>query len=370
MERKTRKRQQLKGRTPERTESGLGKHPKSAFVIMPFNPGLEPVYLKIIQPILTNAGFKCDRGDNKSESIAIIDKVIKLIEDADLIVCDLTGGNANVYYELGYARALKKQTILLSQTIPPGQLPFDVRHLHITMYEDDKFSLLQLREDLSEVVNKISPLVDRPTTRRSYPNVAKDEVEAARSSIFHFSSDARRYAVRFLGECGDKESYDRIRNIIETARYRPDDDVNLIRDALTALYKINQENAKQDLTNLGLFNSNDFVRERAVGLLSNYRPTRDMVEGMLRQLTDTSWGVRVAVCQALGQWADERKVPLANTVIEVLKGMRRSDSQFPVRVAAEDVLNKFYSVQEDLPSMSDDTAPIELEDELLSKDDR
>lgn len=370
METKTRKRQQMKGHTPERTESSSRKRPKSAFVIMPFNPALEPVYQKIIQPILRNAGFECNRGDNKSESIAIIDKVIGMIDDADLIVCDLTGGNANVYYELGYARALKKQTILLSQTIPSGQLPFDIRHLHITMYEDDKFSLLQLREDLSEVVSKISPLVDRPVTRRKYPTVARDEIEAARSSLFHFSSDARRYAVRFLGECGDKGSYDRIRNIVENARYRPDADVNLIRDALTALYKIDRAKAKDDLTAFGIYNANDLVRERAVGLLSNYPPTKDMVERMLGQISDTSWGVRVAVCQALEQWADEKKVPLAGTVTEVLKGIRRSDSQFPVRVAAEAALNKFYSVQEDLPSIPDDTPPIQLEDELLSKDDR
>src|ERR1700730_1974616 len=91
--------------------------------------------------------------------------------------------------------------ILLSQTMPSDQLPFDIRHLNITMYEDDKFSLLQLREDLSEIVNKISPIVDRPPAKRNFPIVSTDEVEAARSSLFHFSADARRYAVRFFGEC-------------------------------------------------------------------------------------------------------------------------------------------------------------------------
>jgi hypothetical protein len=369
MSQEARKTRQIRNSTLKRTGSGHRRRSKFAFVIMPFNPALEPVYLKIIQPILESAGFLCERGDNKSESIAIIDKVIGLIEKADLIVCDLTGGNANVYYELGYARALRKQTILLSQTIPSGQLPFDIRHLNITMYEDDKFSLLQLREDLAEVVTKISPLIDRPARRRSYPIVAKDEIEAARSSLFHFSSDARRYAVRFLGECGDRDSYDRIRNIVET-RYRSDIDVNLVRDALTALHKIDPQRARQDLTDFGIFSPNDVVRERAVGLLSNYPPTKEGVEGMLHQISDTSWGVRVAVCQALGQWASERTVYLADIIIEVLRGIRRSDSQFPVRVAAEAALNKFYSAREDLPSVQDDAPPIKLEDELLNKEDR
>ena len=294
MERTTRKRQQPKGRIHERTE-----RPKTAFVIMPFNPALEPVYLKIIQPILQNASFTCNRGDNRSDSIAIIDKVMNMIDDADLIVCDLTGGNPNVYYELGYARARDKQLILLSQTIPSGQLPFDIRHLHITMYEDDKFSLLQLREEFVEVVTKISPLIDRPASRPSYPSVAADEVEAARSSLFHFSNDARRYAVRFLGECADRESYDRIKTIIATAY----GNVDLIRDGLTALYKIDRETARNDLLSLGVYTYNDLVRERAIALLGNYSPNEDpaMVEMMLSKMRDPSWGVRVAACQALGQ---------------------------------------------------------------------
>jgi len=85
---------------------------------------------------------------------------------------------------------------------------------------------------------------------------------------------------------------------------------------------------------------------------------------MLDQINDSSWGVRVAVCQALGQWADEGKVPLASRIIEVLKGRRRSDSELSVRVAAEAALNQFYGVEEDLTSIPDNIEPIKLEDEL------
>lgn len=364
MQTKTRTRQHLKSPAADRPQRATRKGPRTAFVIMPFNPALEPVYLKIIKPILNSAGFECDRGDNKSDSVSIIDKVTKMIESSDLIVCDLTGGNPNVYYELGYAMALKKQTILLSQTIPSGQLPFDIRHLNITMYEEDKFSLLQLREDFSEVVSKISPLVYKPIPRRSYPEVSTDELEAARSSLFHFSSDARRYALRFLGECADKDSYDRIKNIVQSSS---NSNVDLMRDALTALYKINAENAKQDLTYFGIYNPNDVVRERAVALLSNYAATEEMVERMLHQITDTSWGVRVAVCQALGQWADEKQVPHLLTVINVLKEVRRSDSQFPVRVAAEEALTKLYDVRNDLSSIGDAPPPVSIEEELVSQ---
>src|ERR1700730_16833666 len=101
MQTKTGARRQLKVRTPSRTKSQLRKRVKTAFTIMPFNPALEPVYLKIIKPILEHARFECNRGDNKSDSIGIMSKVNSMIQDADLIVCDLTGGNPNVYFELG-----------------------------------------------------------------------------------------------------------------------------------------------------------------------------------------------------------------------------------------------------------------------------
>ena len=52
---------------------------------------------------------------------------------------------------------------------------------------------------------------------------------------------------------------------------------------------------------------------------------------------------------------------IAGEIIEVLKGMRRSDSEFPVRVAAEAALNKFYSAWQ-RASFSDDAQPIALEE--------
>jgi hypothetical protein len=44
--------------------------------------------------------------------------------------------------------------------------------------------------------------------------------------------------------------------------------------------------------------------------------------------------------------------------------VRRSDSEFSVRVAAEAALNRFYGAQENLPAVPDDIPPIKLEEEL------
>jgi nucleoside 2-deoxyribosyltransferase len=52
---------------------------------------------------------------------------------ADLIVADLTGRNPNVFYELGYAHALGKRTLLLTQKI--DDVPFDLRHRQLVEYK-------------------------------------------------------------------------------------------------------------------------------------------------------------------------------------------------------------------------------------------
>ena len=62
---------------------------------------------------------------------------------ADLIVADLTGQNANVFYEMGFAHALNKDTILLTQTI--GDVPFDLRQRRLVEYAPDKAGQRALR---------------------------------------------------------------------------------------------------------------------------------------------------------------------------------------------------------------------------------
>ena len=57
----------------------------------------------------------------------------------------MTGKNANVFYETGYAHALNKRVILLTQKT--DDIPFDLRHHHHIVYGG---SIVKLKEDLSK----------------------------------------------------------------------------------------------------------------------------------------------------------------------------------------------------------------------------
>jgi hypothetical protein len=74
------------------------------------------------------------------------------IHAADLVIADVTGTNANVMYELGAAHALRKATVMMSQSI--GNLPFDLRSYLVQAYDPDGPQTHAFVERLREIGEK------------------------------------------------------------------------------------------------------------------------------------------------------------------------------------------------------------------------
>jgi hypothetical protein len=49
-----------------------------------------------------------------------------------VVVCDCTGRNPNVFYEIGIAHTLGREVILITQNA--ADIPFDLRHLRYVAY--------------------------------------------------------------------------------------------------------------------------------------------------------------------------------------------------------------------------------------------
>ena len=62
----------------------------------------------------------------------ILKDVLVGINNADVIIADLTGLNANVFYEFGLAHALNKKVIIITQHIE--ELPFDIKSYRAFQY--------------------------------------------------------------------------------------------------------------------------------------------------------------------------------------------------------------------------------------------
>jgi len=118
-----------------------------AFVIMPFAPDFDEIYNIFIATTLTEAGFEVFRADTILSQRNILEDVVSSIIESDLIIADLTGSNANVYYELGLAHALGKRVLLLTQSIE--ELPFDLRSYRVISYDTHFASIKKAKEELN-----------------------------------------------------------------------------------------------------------------------------------------------------------------------------------------------------------------------------
>lgn len=114
--------------------------------MMPFESKYDSVY-QAIKGASELAGMHAKRADDIWENEHIIQDIVSLIERAEIVVCDLTNRNANVFYELGIAHSLGKQVVMITQSAT--DVPFDVRHLRYLQYYPNSEGLNSLTTSLA-----------------------------------------------------------------------------------------------------------------------------------------------------------------------------------------------------------------------------
>ncbi|MFN0104873.1 MAG: sigma-54-dependent transcriptional regulator [Bryobacteraceae bacterium] len=123
------------------------------FVLMPFDEALRPVFEDHIKPIAEVLGLTCGRADDLFNPGSIILDIWAAINQADVVVADCTGKNANVFYEIGIAHTLGKDTVLISQSL--DDVPFDLRHLRIITYDYKPRGMSAFEERLKETILRV-----------------------------------------------------------------------------------------------------------------------------------------------------------------------------------------------------------------------
>jgi hypothetical protein len=122
-------------------------------VMMPFDTGFSTVYSTIRQAA-ADAGLNCLRADDFWEAPAIIQDVVSLIDRSHVVVCDCSGRNSNVFYEVGIAHTLGREVILLTQS--EADIPFDLRHLRYIRYLNNAQGRRQLKVALSARLSELA----------------------------------------------------------------------------------------------------------------------------------------------------------------------------------------------------------------------
>jgi hypothetical protein len=124
------------------------------FVLMPFSKEFDDVYNLGIRASCSQVGAYCERVDEQIFQGTILERIYNQIAKADFIVADMTGRNPNVFYEVGYAHALDKPTILLTQDA--NDIPFDLRHFPHIVYQRRITTLID------ELTRRIRWFVENP----------------------------------------------------------------------------------------------------------------------------------------------------------------------------------------------------------------
>lgn len=126
---------------------------------MPFAPTFQRVDVAI-QKAVQDAGLIPRRADSLFEGGAVLQKILSGIEESRVVVADLTGRNANVFYELGIAHVRKDATVLLTQDI--NDVPFDLRHLELLPYSLNRSGMGTLRRQLAPLIKQLATTLDMP----------------------------------------------------------------------------------------------------------------------------------------------------------------------------------------------------------------
>jgi nucleoside 2-deoxyribosyltransferase len=106
------------------------------FVIMPFAKEFEDVYALIRSAITISVPgeeIECGRLDEIKGAGRISDDLVKEIQESTICIADITKSNPNVMWEVGFAMAMKKPIIFITQDVK--DLPFDIKDMRAILYD-------------------------------------------------------------------------------------------------------------------------------------------------------------------------------------------------------------------------------------------
>jgi hypothetical protein len=121
-------------------------------VMMPFSADFNPVYTSL-QSAVQSVGMEAMRADDLWEHQFIIQDIVSLITRARVVICDCSGRNPNVFYEVGIAHSLGKEVILIAQS--EADIPFDLRHIRYIRYLNNREGLNTLGREIGQRIQTI-----------------------------------------------------------------------------------------------------------------------------------------------------------------------------------------------------------------------
>lgn len=105
----------------------------------------------IREAVVLDNHLVCERADDIYSAGIVIDEIWGKLCEAQIVVADATGRNANVFYEMGLAHAIGKEVVILAQAT--SDIPFDLQHRRVILYRPERLD--QLRIWLASTIERL-----------------------------------------------------------------------------------------------------------------------------------------------------------------------------------------------------------------------
>lgn len=167
---------------------------KRAFMVMPFSDDIvRQAYEHCVKDVFKRKEIEIRKADEIFTTNPVYDDIVQEIQNAQIIVVDISGKNTNVFYELGIAHTLKQtQTIILTHD-EYKETPFDIAHFRIIHYDNTIEGSSRLREELNKTIDYI--LAD-------YATIFRDEYEIVMNTLSYAGKDSDLFALIGLRHIG------------------------------------------------------------------------------------------------------------------------------------------------------------------------
>ena len=194
--------------------------PNKLLVLMPFSEDQAPqkLFTDVLGPL---SGWTVVRADSEFTKPEIWCKICANIQGSRAVIADLSGPNANVFLELGFAWGLGRPFIPLAQN--PEGLPFDTKPYDAVKYTRNA-QHPEIVENVKSLQQKIArhlrDLPEIPPLTQSSAQTPEDYLEQliadAKQRVFHYW----RKSGGIMRLVGDMPSHQRIALALLNARKR------------------------------------------------------------------------------------------------------------------------------------------------------
>ncbi|MBD3343173.1 MAG: hypothetical protein GF353_29010 [Candidatus Lokiarchaeota archaeon] len=138
----------------QREKINMSVQNRKCFVIMPFGKkGTEEydintkIYKLLIHPVVESCNYYPVRADELEHLGSITRHIIESLYDSELVIADLSGKNANVFYEMGVRHVLFRYGTI--PIIRKGEeIPFDLANYRVIFYSRELDGPEHFKRDL------------------------------------------------------------------------------------------------------------------------------------------------------------------------------------------------------------------------------